>query len=87
MQELTTDKLVWNSKNDKMQIEIYGTMQAYDEDGEPNGSKKAELGKLKFMDKKDVVRFGLNVAKNCGIGTQEFAKLANEVMNEMGDWK
>ena len=47
-----------------------------------------KIGALKFMDKKDVVRFALNVAKHNGLTPHEFAKLSNEVMGqEMKDWK
>lgn len=80
-------RLTWGSKSKiDGRIQIYKAVQDYNDKGEPCGSEKEKVGHLGFMNKEDVVRFGLHVAKNCGIGPQKFAKLANEVMNEMGDW-
>lgn len=47
-----------------------------------------KIGTLNFKDKRDIVRFALNVAKHNGLTPHEFAKLSNEVMGqEMKDWK
>lgn len=79
-------KLEWN-KGEGLSIDILTSKTKYREDGVEIGKEVDVHGALIFTDKKDVVRFALHVAKNCGIGPHEYAKLANEVMREMGDWK
>ena len=80
-------RLGWNPGNEMNRINIMKRVQAYDDEGEPDGAKNIKVGHLSFWDMKDVVRFGLHVAKNCGISPEQYEKLKEEIKNEMGGWE
>ena len=77
-------KLEWN-KGKGLSIDILTSKLEKYSEGKPVYDKNT-YGSLTFTDKKDVVRFVLHVAKELGIRPTEYAKLANKVINEMGDW-
>ena len=81
-------RLGWNSGG-KLQIDIIDkVIIGYENEKEKTNPKYEEqvIGCISFMDRKDMVRFSLHVAKELGISKLEYKIFSEEVIKEMGDW-